>query len=141
LNFEKYRFECLGNCLKRSGVDMKFWQFLASFWIFSGILIMTDTAESIALMMGFNDKHASVSSVENHSPEALCDFLIGSSGTAVKATWRQPIEAWQRSGWSQAEYCTERPLNVRTFTARLSGYRELPGLDPAPAEFIVFTHA
>lgn len=110
---------------------MKFWQFLASFWIFSGILLITDTAESIVLMMGFNEKHASVSSVKTHSPVALCDFLIGSSGTAVAATWRQPVEAWQPSGLSQAEYCTERQLDVRRFTARLSFHRKLPGPDSA----------
>jgi len=110
---------------------MKFWQFLASFWIFSGILLMTDTAESIVLMMGFNEKHASVSSVKAHSPVALCDFLIGSSGTAVAATWRQPVEAWQSSGLSQAEYCTQRQPNAGTFTARLSFRRKLPGPDSA----------
>lgn len=72
---------------------------------------------------------------------------------AVTAKWRQHIEAWQRSGLSQAEYCTEQQLNPRTFTARLSDYRKLPSLDstalipvqiqpkPAAPEVIVFTHA
>jgi hypothetical protein len=109
---------------------MKFWQFLASFWVFSGILMMTDTGDAIVLMMGFNDRQASVSSVKTHSPVALCDFLIGSSDTAVAATWHQPVEAWQPGGLSQAEYCTERQLNARTFTARLNGYSKLPKLDP-----------
>jgi hypothetical protein len=69
---------------------------------------------------------------------------------AVTAKWRQHIEAWQRSGLSQAAYCVEQQLNVRTFTARLSDYRKLPELDstalipvqikPAAAEAIVFTH-
>ncbi|WP_020562863.1 IS66 family insertion sequence element accessory protein TnpA [Methylosarcina fibrata] len=92
---------------------------------------MTDTAESIAHMMGFNDHQASVSSVKTHSPVALCDFLIRSSGTTVTATWRQSVEAWQPSDLSQAGYCTEQQPSVRTFTARLRGYRKLPGPDPA----------
>lgn len=70
---------------------------------------------------------------------------------AITAKWRQHIEAWQRSGLSQAAYCAAQQLNVRTFTARLSDYRKLPKLDstalipvqikPAAAEAIVFTHA
>ena len=72
---------------------------------------------------------------------------------AVTAKWRQHIEAWQRSGLSQAEYCAEQQINVRTFTARLSDYRKLPKSDSAtlipvqvaPSEpvdaAIVFTHA
>jgi hypothetical protein len=70
---------------------------------------------------------------------------------AVTAKWRQHIEAWQRSDLSQAAYCAEQQLNVRTLTARLSDYRKLPQLDsmalipvqikPAAAEAIVFTHA
>jgi hypothetical protein len=72
---------------------------------------------------------------------------------AVTTKWRQHIEAWQRSGLSQAEYCAEQQLNVRTFAARLSDYRKLPQLDstalipvqiqpqPAVTGAIVFTHA
>jgi len=70
---------------------------------------------------------------------------------AVTTKWRQHIEAWQRSGLSQAEYCAEQQLNVRTFTARLSDYRKLPQpestalipvqIQPAAPEVIVFTHA
>jgi hypothetical protein len=45
---------------------------------------------------------------------------------AVTSKWRQHIEAWQRSGLSQAEYCAEQQINVRTFTARLCDYRKLP---------------
>jgi hypothetical protein len=69
----------------------------------------------------------------------------------ITAKWRQHIEAWQRSGLSQAKYCAEQQLNARTFTARLSDYRKLPQLDstvlipvqikPAVTEVIVFTHA
>jgi hypothetical protein len=69
----------------------------------------------------------------------------------VTTKWCQHIEVWQRSGLSQATYCAEQQLNVRTFTARLSDYRKLPPLDstalipvqikPAAAEAIVFTHA
>jgi hypothetical protein len=70
---------------------------------------------------------------------------------AITAKWRQHIEAWQRSGLSQAAYCAEQQLNVRTFTARLSDYRKLSRLDStalipvqiklAVTEVIVFTHA
>lgn len=72
---------------------------------------------------------------------------------AITSKWRQHIEAWQRSGLSQAEYCAEQQINVRTFTARLSDYRKLPKADSvalipvqvAPSEpvdaGILFTHA
>jgi hypothetical protein len=70
---------------------------------------------------------------------------------AVTAKWRQHIEAWQRSGLSQAEYCAEQQLNVRTFAARLSDYRRVPAIDsavlipvhvePSASATIVFTHA
>jgi len=73
---------------------------------------------------------------------------------AVTSKWRQHIEIWQSSGLSQAEYCAQQCINVRTFTARLSEYRKPPassaaGLIPvqvAPnksveATAIVFTHA
>lgn len=48
---------------------------------------------------------------------------------AVTAKWRQHIEAWQRSGLSQVDYCVQQQINVRTFTARLSDYRKLPAAD------------
>jgi hypothetical protein len=48
---------------------------------------------------------------------------------AITSKWRQHIEAWQRSGLSQAEYCAQQRINVRTFTARLSDYRKLPAAD------------
>lgn len=70
---------------------------------------------------------------------------------AITSKWRQHIEAWQRSGLSQAEYCAEQQINVRTFTARLSDYRKFPAtvssalipvqVEPAPTEAIVLTHA
>ena len=70
---------------------------------------------------------------------------------AVTSKWRQHIEAWQSSGLSQAEYCAEQPINVRTFAARLSDYRKLPKSDlaalipvhiePSATATIVFTHA
>jgi len=70
---------------------------------------------------------------------------------AITSKWRQHIEAWQSSGLSQAEYCAEQQINIRTFTARLSDYRKLPEaepvalipvqVEPAAAEPIVFTHA
>jgi hypothetical protein len=70
---------------------------------------------------------------------------------AVTAKWHRHIEAWQRSGLSQVEYCAEQQINVRTFTARLSDYRKLPKtssaalipvhIEPSAAAGIVFTHA
>lgn len=78
---------------------------------------------------------------------------------AVTAKWRQHIERWQSSGLSQAEYCGQRGINVRTFAARLSDYRKSPAADSlalvpvriAPTESaavvtpaaapMVFTHA
>lgn len=72
---------------------------------------------------------------------------------AITSKWRQHIEAWQSSGLSQAEYCAEQRINVRTFTARLSDYRKLRGAESAalipvqvaPSEpidaAIIFTHA
>jgi hypothetical protein len=69
---------------------------------------------------------------------------------AVTAKWRQHIEAWQRSGLSQAEYCANQQINVRTFAARLSDYRKLSKagsvalipvqIERAPTAAIVFTH-
>ncbi|OAH96757.1 IS66 family insertion sequence element accessory protein TnpA [Methylomonas methanica] len=69
---------------------------------------------------------------------------------AVTAKWRQHIEAWQRSGLSQGDYCMQQQINVRTFTARLSDYRKLPAAESAaliPAQIeppataaIVFNH-
>ena len=50
---------------------------------------------------------------------------------AITSKWRQHIEAWQRSGLSQAAYCAEQKINVRTFTARLSDYRKSPQSDSA----------
>ena len=70
---------------------------------------------------------------------------------AITSKWRHHIEAWQRSGLSQAEYCAQQQINVRTFTARLSDYRKLPAtvssalipvqVEQAPTAAIVFTHA
>jgi hypothetical protein len=72
---------------------------------------------------------------------------------AITSKWRQHIEAWQRSGLSQASYCAEQQFNVRTFTARLSDYRKLPKSDSsalisvqvAPSKAIdgaiIFAHA
>ena len=68
---------------------------------------------------------------------------------AITSKWCEHIEAWQRSGLSQAEYCAEQQINVRTFTARLSDYRKLPKADsvalipvqvePSSAAVIVLT--
>ncbi|WP_407663602.1 IS66 family insertion sequence element accessory protein TnpA [Methylomonas albis] len=61
------------------------------------------------------------------------------------------MEAWQRSGLSQAGYCAEQHIDLRTFTVRLSDYRKLSAtvssalipvqVEPAPSGAIVFTHA
>jgi hypothetical protein len=72
---------------------------------------------------------------------------------AVTSKWCQHIEAWQSSGLSQAGYCAEQQINVRTFTARLSDYRKLPKcpksdsaglipvhIEPSAATSIVFSH-
>ena len=68
----------------------------------------------------------------------------------VTLKWRQHIEAWQRSGLSQIEYCAKQQINARTFAARLSDYRKLPApvssalipvqVEEAPTAAIVFTH-
>lgn len=42
---------------------------------------------------------------------------------AITKHWLCHIEAWQRSGLSQAVYCRQHQLNSRTFAARLSDYR------------------
>jgi len=70
---------------------------------------------------------------------------------AITSIWRQHIEAWQRSGLSQAVYCAEQRINVRTFAARLNDYRKLPTtvssalipvrVEQTPMAPIVFTHA
>ena len=70
---------------------------------------------------------------------------------AITSKWRQHIEAWESSGLSQADYCAEQQINVRTFTARLSDYRKLPAtvsaalipvqVEQTPTAAIVFTHA
>lgn len=75
---------------------------------------------------------------------------------AVTSKWRQHIEKWQSSGLSQADYCRQQRINVRTLAARLSDYRKQSEVDsialvqvqieptsvitPLPAA-IVFTHA
>ena len=69
---------------------------------------------------------------------------------AITSKWLQHIEAWQRSGLSQAEYCAKQHINVRTLAARLSDYRKLPKagssalipvqIKPSATAAIVFTH-
>ncbi|WP_445368754.1 IS66 family insertion sequence element accessory protein TnpA [Methylomonas sp. BW4-1] len=50
---------------------------------------------------------------------------------AVTSKWHQHIKRWQSSGLTQAEYCAQQHINVRTFTARLSEYRKLSAADSA----------
>lgn len=69
---------------------------------------------------------------------------------AVTAKWLQHIEAWQHSGLSQAEYCAQQQINIRTFAARLSDHRKLPAagstalipvqIEPPATAAIVFNH-
>ncbi|WP_442923358.1 IS66 family insertion sequence element accessory protein TnpA [Methylomonas sp. LL1] len=40
-------------------------------------------------------------------------------GKTITSTWSHPIDAWQRSGLLQAEYCKQQQINVRRFTPRL----------------------
>ena len=73
---------------------------------------------------------------------------------ALSARWPSHIAAWQSSGLSQAEYCAQQQINVRTFTARLSDYRKVlkvpkansvglipVHIEPSRVASIVFTHA
>ena len=43
---------------------------------------------------------------------------------ALTIKWINHIEAWQRSGLKQAEYCRQQGLNDNTFGARFSDYRK-----------------
>ena len=46
--------------------------------------------------------------------------------------WIKHIEAWQRSGLKQSEYCRQQGLNDSTFGARLCEYRKVqPDILPA----------
>ena len=70
---------------------------------------------------------------------------------AVTSKWINHIEAWQRSGLRQSDYCRRHGLNDNTFGARLSDYRKqqkgaLPALIPVEVKpsatgAIVFKHA
>lgn len=48
---------------------------------------------------------------------------------AVTSKWHHYIEGWQNSGLTQAEYCKQQQINVKTFAARLSDYRKLSAAD------------
>ena len=41
----------------------------------------------------------------------------------LTAHWIQHLNNWQNSGMSQAAYCREHQLNVKTFAARLHDFR------------------
>lgn len=41
----------------------------------------------------------------------------------MKEAWQAHIESWQGSGLTQAEYCRQQNINIKTFAARLSEYR------------------
>lgn len=59
---------------------------------------------------------------------------------AVTSQWLGHIEAWQRSGLSQTDYCRQQQLNPKTFSARLCDYRKEPPAD-APALLPVHVEA
>ncbi len=50
---------------------------------------------------------------------------------ALSKHWIKHIEAWQRSGLSQAAYCRQHQLNAKSFSGRLKHYRE-QGLSTRP---------
>jgi hypothetical protein len=70
---------------------------------------------------------------------------------ALTIKWINHIEAWQRTGLKQAEYCRQQGLNDNTFGARLSDYRKeqkgtLPALIPVQLKVpatgnIILNHA
>jgi hypothetical protein len=70
---------------------------------------------------------------------------------ALTIKWINHIEAWQRTGLKQSDYCRQQGLNDSTFGARLSEYRKehkgsLPALIPVELKpsitgVIVFKHA
>jgi len=41
----------------------------------------------------------------------------------LTANWQQHLSNWQSSGMTQAAYCREHRLNVKTFAARLHDYK------------------
>jgi hypothetical protein len=41
---------------------------------------------------------------------------------ALSKHWITHIEAWQRSGLSQAAYCRQQQLNAKSFSGRLSSF-------------------
>jgi hypothetical protein len=48
---------------------------------------------------------------------------------SITSKWCHHIEKWQNSGLTQAEYCLQQQINVRTFTVKLSEYRKLSAID------------
>lgn len=44
------------------------------------------------------------------------------------------VEAWRKSGLSQAEYCRQRGVNPKTFSGWVN--REAPAVEPASLELI-----
>jgi hypothetical protein len=50
---------------------------------------------------------------------------------AMKEAWQAHIESWQGSGLTQAEYCRQQNINIKTFAARLSEYRHQHKTDQA----------
>jgi hypothetical protein len=50
---------------------------------------------------------------------------------ALTDVWRGRIEGWQGSHLTQAEYCRQQSINIKTFAARLSEYRHQQKADQA----------
>jgi hypothetical protein len=50
---------------------------------------------------------------------------------AMKEAWQAHIESWQGSDLTQAEYCRQHSINIKTFAARLSEYRHQQKADQA----------
>ena len=49
----------------------------------------------------------------------------------MSEVWRAHIEGWQGSDLTQAEYCRQQSINIKTFAARLSEYRRQAKADQA----------
>jgi hypothetical protein len=59
-------------------------------------------------------------------------FLIwGGRNMTLTDVWRSRIESWQGNDLTQAEYCRQQTINIKTFAARLSEYRHQQKADQA----------
>ncbi|MFI3156891.1 MAG: IS66 family insertion sequence element accessory protein TnpB [Methylococcaceae bacterium] len=67
----------------------------------------------------------------------------------LTAHWIQHLNNWQNSGMTQAAYCREHQLNVKTFAARLHDFRNQESAsafipvqvqEPPPATALLVLH-